>query len=211
MSRMELDTKSRKTMQAFVSPNLFHGALEQAFSGERKRILWRIDILHEKTYLLLVSQDKPDLTSVVKQFGVEGGWEVRDYDPLLQSIQAEERMRFRLTANPTGSKSQAKREDGTKPRGMVFAHTTPEHQRKWLVQRAEQAGFVVNPMEFEIVESRWQHFRKGSENRHVSLMKASYEGILTVTDPAQFIRTLSEGIGRGKAYGMGMLTVMRMR
>ena len=50
---------------------------------------------------------------------------------------------------------------------------------------------------------------KGAEReRPVSLLAVTYEGLLTVTDAALFRRTLTEGIGRGKAYGLGLLTVM---
>ena len=42
----------------------------------------------------------------------------------------------------------------------------------------------------------------------MSILGATFEGILTVTDPELFCRALTEGIGRGKAYGMGMMTVM---
>ena len=53
-------------------------------------------------------------------------------------------------------------------------------------------------------------FRKPQEGgRRVSMLSVTFEGILTVTDADLFRRTLAEGIGRGKAYGMGMLTVVR--
>jgi len=39
-------------------------------------------------------------------------------------------------------------------------------------------------------------------------MAVTYEGILTVTDKERFRKTLIEGIGREKAYGMGLLTVV---
>lgn len=45
--------------------------------------------------------------------------------------------------------------------------------------------------------------------RPVSLLSVTFEGFLTVTDADLFRCTLTEGIGRGKAYGMGMLTVVR--
>ena len=38
----------------------------------------------------------------------------------------------------------------------------------------------------------------------------TYEGVLTVTDTELFCKALTEGIGRGKAYGMGLLTVARV-
>ena len=52
-------------------------------------------------------------------------------------------------------------------------------------------------------------FRTRFAKMRVSLLAVTYEGVLRVTDAALFRRTLTEGIGRGKAYGMGLLTVMR--
>ena len=63
--------RKRSTMIALNSPQKLHGAIESAFdSEERKRKLWRIDKLGEKTYLLILSEDKPDLSNAVLQFGV---------------------------------------------------------------------------------------------------------------------------------------------
>lgn len=45
LTRMELDMRRKKTMLAFANRRLFHGAVEAAFEGERKRRLWRIDRL----------------------------------------------------------------------------------------------------------------------------------------------------------------------
>jgi CRISPR system Cascade subunit CasE len=36
---------------------------------------------------------------------------------------------------------------------------------------------------------------------------ATYDGILTVTDPALLRRALCHGVGRAKAYGCGLLTL----
>ena len=59
-SRIELDMRKRSTMKAISSPSLFHGAIESSFIGERNRRLWRIDKLGGHTYLLVLSEDKPD-------------------------------------------------------------------------------------------------------------------------------------------------------
>ena len=45
----------------------------------------------------------------------------------------------------------------------------------------------------------------------MTLLTVTYEGVLEVTDAAAFREALTNGIGRGKAYGMGMMTVMRIR
>ena len=45
--------------------------------------------------------------------------------------------------------------------------------------------------------------------RKVAVKKVTYEGVLQVTDPEQFRALLCQGMGRGKAYGLGLMTVMR--
>ena len=66
LSRVELDPTRRSTMTALAAPQKFHGAVESAFSGERRRRLWRLDRLGEKLYLLLLSEEMPDLSGVVQ-------------------------------------------------------------------------------------------------------------------------------------------------
>ena len=55
LSRAELDPTRRSTMIALTSPQKFHGAVENSFSGERRRRLWRLDSLNGKLYLLLLA------------------------------------------------------------------------------------------------------------------------------------------------------------
>lgn len=210
LTRMQLDPTKRGTMRALAEPKLFHGAIERSFAGERRRNLWRIDSLNGAQYLMLVSEDKPDLTAAAAQFGCPEAavpWETRDYTPLLNRIQPGSRWHFRLTANPT---RHAPGRAATGQRGKVMPHVTAEHQQRWLQEKASQHGFSLTEGEFLAVQNQWYQFRKPQDgNRPVSLLSVTFEGLLTVTDADLFRRTLTEGIGRGKAYGMGMLTVVR--
>lgn len=200
---MELDTSKRRCAIALTAPKLLHGAIESAFP-ERARKLWRIDALSGKQYLLLVSEDKPDLSEAVRQFGTDRGWESRCYDAFLETIHKGDRRRFRLTANPVISKSH-----GTGERGTVLAHVTFEQQEKWLTDRAEKHGFSLQPDAFSVTHSEWVTFRKGTDKgRPVCFKSATFEGVLTVTDAELFRQTLCSGIGREKAYGCGMMTVL---
>ena len=212
LTRMLLNTKLRSTMRAMVSPNLFHGAIETAFPGERQRNLWRIDHLGEKSYLLILSREKPDLTAAVQQFGDstnENGWETKEYDSLLNRIENGSVWRFRLVANPT--KSSMKKEAGqtTTTRGIVSAHTALRYQKEWLMNRAGKNGFSLEEDDFSVVHSQWYIFRKGHVDRaKVSLYAVTYEGILKVEDKELFCEVLTKGLGRGKAYGLGMMTIV---
>ena len=208
LSRIQLDTARRSTMRALASPNLLHGAVEGAFPGPRVRNLWRIDTLGDKTWLLLLSREKPDLSKAAAQYGLaENAWESKPYEPLLNRNEAGGVWQFRLTANPTVSKSRT-----GDARSRVLGHITEDYQKQWLMSRAEKHGFSLRDEQFRVTESRWLRFWKGTDGgRLVTLLSVSYEGLLTVTDPNLFRQTLCEGIGRGKAYGLGLLTVAGKR
>lgn len=210
LSRIQIDPANRNTMRALAEPKLFHGAIERCFPGDRQRRLWRIDPLQGRQYLLLVSQEAPDLTLMWNQFGFPHRppeWETRDYTTLLQRIQPGSYWHFRLTANPTkhlpGDASQGRR-------GKVVPHVTAGHQQQWLMDKAERHGFSLAQGEFLAVRQQQYHFCKPADHhRQVELLSVTFEGYLTVTDADRFRQTLTEGIGRARAYGMGMMTVVR--
>lgn len=190
-------------MLALASPNLFHGAIESSVPGERCRKLWRIDSLNGNLYLLILCSEKADWSNVQAQFGnPEHTIETKDYTPLLERIADGSKWRFRLRANPT----VAKKVPGSTERGKVLAHITTAHQMQWLSDRAEKNGFSLSQDTFTVTESKWYTFRKNNR-QYVRLLAVTYEGILTVTDAELFRKALVSGIGREKAYGMGLLTV----
>ena len=69
-------------------------------------------------------------------------------------------------------------------------------------QRVDGANLLINGVERGIAE-----FKRGE--RRVTLGVATFEGVLEVTDPDALRRALTHGIGRGKAYGCGLMTLAR--
>lgn len=204
MSRIELDLAKRNTMLALTSPNKMHGAVEACFPGERKRRLWRIDSLHGKMFLLIVSEDMPQTSEEISHFSVDGvRFESKKYDSFLESIQANSIWHFRLAANPTFSRANGKE------RGKVSAHVTAEQQKQWLIAKGEKHGFCVDLSGFDILERKTIRFLKGADRQQITLGVCVFDGVLSVTDPGVFRIALTEGIGRGKAYGYGMITVVK--
>jgi CRISPR system Cascade subunit CasE len=183
-----------------------HAAVESCFPdnlGGAGRNLWRTDYLKSGLYLLLLSPQIPDFAAFARQFCDEGQrGETKPYDGLLGRIREEQRWRFRLRANPVHSK---KDEAGTPARGKVYAHVTPRHQKAWLSAKASRCGFALDEETYEVVQSEQISFRR--QGKLVTLGIAAFEGILRVTNPALFSRSLTEGIGRAKAYGCGLLTI----
>ena len=192
LSRISLDITDRNTMKALSSPSIFHGAISDSFKGGRPEVLWRIDHLNDRPFMLILSIDKPDLTNFSRQFSNGELWETKDYDQLLD----------RITSNPTKTIC-----DKNGKRGKVAAHITTEHQKNWLIYKGTKNGFSVNESSFDVVQSKWHRFYKQGNN-YVTLLSVTFEGILEITDAEKFKAALTKGIGRGKAYGMGLMTVM---
>lgn len=190
-------------MKALNSPSIFHGAVEHSFVGERKRNLWRIDRLQNNYYILILSETIPDFSAFCSQFE-PNSVETKSYDKLLEKIKYGDSWHFRITANPTiASKKYAKNN-----RGKVLPHITVEFQKKWLVEKSLKNGFSLSDNSFDVVQNSWKHFYK-KESRRVSILSVTYEGVLTISDEELFKKALVMGIGRGKAYGMGLMTIIK--
>ena len=205
LTRIELNTKKKATMMALANPNKFHGALESAKENHEERILWRIDSLNSKDYLMILSSSSLKTNGLIEQFGYEEKpAQSVLYDKLLNRISPNSRWRFRFVANPTFSEKPAK-ENG---RGKVHSHVSVKYQLEWLEKQGKKHGFIIDHEHTNVIQSRWITFKKHGIGRNVLLKQAAFEGILTVNDPDLFKQALQNGIGRGKAYGMGMLTIV---
>ena len=205
-----LDTNNsdfnRNTMRALTYLNHFHGALSICFPGERTRHLWRLDNLKDALYLLVLSKEKADFTSFCQQFSpTKDSWETKNYDKLLDNLTDNSKWRFRLTANPTVSESHK----GNNGQGKIKACKKVEDHKKWLLNRAGKNGFQLSCDDFDVVQNKWKVFTKQGHQR-ISLLSVTFEGILTIINVELFRKALVNGIGRGKAYGMGLLTVIHV-
>lgn len=210
LSRVEIDRKNRQKIKDLSHLGAYHNWVEMSFPIEiknhiRQRHLWRIDRLNGKDFLLVLSENKPDLQALCK-YGVINTAQTKKYDNFINKIQSQELMRFRLTANPVHRVTIP----GQK-RGRIYPHVTIEQQKKWLLDRSQKHGFSIiknnDNYSFDIV-NRDSAFLYHKGGHKVKLSRVSFEGILKVTDLNLFKKTLVQGIGREKAYGMGLLTVI---
>lgn len=104
LSRVQLDTDNRQKIRNLTHLGAYHDWVERSFpeefaEGERTRKLWRIDHLGGKIYLLIVSREAPDLSSLCC-YGVDGSAETKNYDPFLSKLKKGMKCRFRIVLNP---------------------------------------------------------------------------------------------------------------
>lgn len=230
LTRFQINPQRRGSGKLLASPQVMHAAVLAGFPGatttDAGRVLWRVDTTGSQRLLIIASPTRPDLTHLVEQAGwpsLDQGWETRNYDSLLDRIADGQRWAFRLTANPTRTLAPAPGEK----RGRVLAHRTVEHQLEWLNRQAERQGFslvhqsldrlsaasgepvsVLSPTT-RVSRSEVLRFEKGTHT--VTLRTATFDGLLAVTGAQAFRRVLSNGIGSGRAYGCGLLTIAPFR
>ncbi len=92
-------------------------------------------------------------------------------------------------------------------RGRVVPHITVTHQMNYLKDRSTKNGFSLKDDEFYVTESDFAILKKQG-TKPIRINKVTYEGLLTITDVAAFRELLTKGLGKKKAYGCGMLTVI---
>ncbi|MFC4562558.1 type I-E CRISPR-associated protein Cas6/Cse3/CasE [Nocardiopsis mangrovi] len=200
------------------------------------RVLWRLDTDDwRRPVLWMVSPDKPDLHHVVDPYGwpaSDAPFESREYAPLLDRIAEGHRYVFRATVNPTktqpGKLKEGLEDEGRRERGTVVPLVGADSQIGWFADRARGWGFELlrssaplpvtalagdgaEPEMAYAVETRdsrkLRFWRSAAKSRPVVIRTVTLEGLLRVTDPEAFRRTLTGGIGRAKAYGCGLVTL----
>lgn len=203
ITRIRLDERKRATQLAIAQPSLIHGAVEESLDRSPERKLWRIDRVGNTPFLLIVSESVPGTESLIKQFGDGSPADTRDYGLVLDNVKAGEVLKFRLEANP--SRIFTNPETGKKKR---VAHASVAHHMSWLQRKAVDCGF--NIIAADETRSAWKRFRHGN-NGEVIFRAVTFEGLCTVSDVEKFKTALTSGIGKDKAFGMGLMTVMRVR
>ena len=108
------------------------------------------------------------------------------------------RYAFQVTVNPSKRDKQTGKTVAVRGRNGIAA---------WFVERAEQSwGFKINPNNLLIEKMSVQTFTKDGQT--VTHGSASLKGELYVSDRTQFLQSFRQGIGRGRAFGFGLLQIV---
>lgn len=144
-------------------------------------------------------------------------------DVLYESLSIGTQLTFRLGANPTRKIESKSLPDGTKRNGRRVELYRKEDQIAWLQRKAVTAGFRLlnlrlnadmpniraNP-ENKISGWRGQD-TESRKKRRLTFGSVLFEGKLAITNADNFRKALTHGIGSGKAYGFGLLSIAPVR
>jgi len=184
--------------------------------GSENGFLFRIDPQPAGNVVILVlSAIEPDWDYAFHNAGylLAAPYEVKKYTP---SVENGKRFRFRLMANPTikidttrkQERQSLSREEWRSKKGRHGKRVPVRNEElfEWLVRKGEKCGFALG--DDVIIQPGYVYMNKtGEVGNGKRLRSARYEGILEVINPEIFRETLVKGIGPGKAFGFGLLSL----
>ena len=107
-------------------------------------------------------------------------------------------LQFRLKANPSKRDKQS---------GKLVGMFHESDQMAWLERKGIQSGFAVKGV--DVIPTPSVYGTKVKGKPPIKIFTVLYQGILQVEDPSLLIEAMRQGIGRGRSYGCGLLSVAR--
>lgn len=234
LSRLVLDTRQRQVRRDLGDAHQLHRTVLAAFpqapasakAREHFEVLYRAEAIESTpglARLLVQSATLPDWSHLPAEAlgpnpDERGNPAVRRVDVEYDRIEVGARLVFRLRANPT--KKLSDRTPGRDDRllGKRVALLREEEQLEWLARKGGQHGFRLLTAELrsevpavqasvQPVERGRRPGRDGAGPMPLCFGAVLFNGRLEVTDAELFREALGRGIGSGKAFGFGLLSV----
>lgn len=223
LTRLTLDARDGRARNDLADTHRLHRRLMTLFPdelGEAARasaaVLFRVESLGERPVLLLQSALEPDPTRLpvgwlAASFDGVPSASVRALGEAWGALRTGTVLRFRLLANPA-RKIETRSVDGVRRNGKRVPLRTEDAALAWLARKGTAGGFTLLPSEdwpdrpdvAATPAGRTIGQRTGGA---VTVEGVLFEGRLRITDADAFRSTLRTGVGPGKAFGYGLLSV----
>lgn len=225
LSRLRLNARNRATRRDLGDLQAIHRTIMSAFptagptAPAEQRVLWRLepDAHRGSAVLLVQSATAPDWSRLAPGYLEDDRPEVKPIDAALASVASGMRLRFRLVANPTKRVLGEEHPDGRHAKGERIPLRGDEALLAWLARKGVDAGFSVGPDSAGAARAvvirplgdlvGWRPRDSGDRASQLTLRGVAFDGILMVTDASRLRGAVASGIGSGKAYGFGLLSL----
>ena len=191
------DMKTLNIKDAYAMHKVVYGLFENVRSDAQKQASVPSGIAYADKggdfnvrQILILSNRRPHQTP---QFGIV------ETKPIHADFLEHDRYGFEVTLNPT------KRDHRT---GKVVPIKGRDDIASWFKARAPASwGFSVNPDNLQIGQISVQTFNEQA-GKTVTHGSATLKGELAVIERARFIQSFIQGIGRGRAFGFGLMQIV---
>jgi CRISPR system Cascade subunit CasE len=231
LSRLTLDPRHPEAQRCVADCARLHRVIMAAFPdmGDAQAravmgVLYRPE-LHAATGVVTVlvqSEMRPDWRLMSDRVHAGRSFLAADRPPVMKSIGEAldaiadgDHLRFRLRANPT-KRLPALRE-GDPPNALAgkrVALLREPERLAWMEGQAARAGcraadVVVQVDALTGAEQHGWSARDGDKRARLTFGAVVFDGTLEVQDRTRLLAAIRAGLGSGKAYGFGLLSVAR--
>lgn len=202
LSKIELSTMQPGVRAALQDAQKMHRLVSGLYGVRRAdaAVLYRVRTRGSAVSLYLYANCPIDPEKLLSGMVLAGERDVTDW---LSELAAEQVWNFDFLTMPSKKVAEP---SGQNSRRRVLR--TQKERIAWLSRKAEQNGFTV----LEAQETPYEKLCAvhAAEQGGTLYMDAyRYSGMLLIRDAEMFRRAVKQGIGPGKAYGMGMLLLKR--
>jgi len=190
ISKVFIDVKIPPVRHDLSSLNFFYNTLKKITGGGEP--VYRIDnvALNKTGYIqpvVLVSENRPVSSGVKIPSGYIVKIETYEYTIPLRAGMV---YKYYLRANPSVR--------------MLFMHSdleTEESWKKWLETEGVINGFEI--VDLKVTDDGYVT----CPDKKIKFVSVIFEGALKINDENKFRKALHNGIGRGREYGLGLLSI----
>lgn len=162
-----------------------HKLVYSLFPGGKREFLFLDKGGHyDERIILIISREEP----------VENDWGELQSKIIPDSFLNHEDYAFEVKMNPVKRRSDNRK---------AVPVTGTDDLKEWFIQKQILWGIEVLPEKLEVFDTGLQKFTRGRNS--ICHNKATFRGILKVKDEDLFRASFRNGLGRGKAFGFGLL------
>lgn len=163
----------------------------------RAAALFRLEEQPTRFAILIQSTIKPALNDLPGTYGTA---RTKSLAPLLTGLAEGVNVHYRIIANATSK--LGKNTTAGRPKQVIPLRGADADQ--WWQRQAETAGLVLHSLHSSQLTDVTG---KRGGNTRIAHARTRFDGTATVTDPKALIDKIHTGIGRGKSFGCGLLTI----
>ncbi|MDT0300835.1 type I-E CRISPR-associated protein Cas6/Cse3/CasE [Streptomonospora wellingtoniae] len=209
LTRIRPDLRRREARRDLASAVGMHHRLMSLFpddTDDARRsfgVLFRVEDTETAPQILLQSTTAPQLERLPADYATT---QIREITPLLQALAHGRRVHYRIAANPIRRPGRTTRQEHGAPAVVPLSGKAAE---QWWLTQSEAAGIKVETLHARPLDAA--RGERAQDKRRIRHARTLFEGTAHIDDADLLRQRTVEGIGRGKAYGCGLLSLAPAR
>ena len=215
LSKIEFDVQSQTVREDLSDRYKLHQRImtmaPDGVSGEDIRLLYRVEPssmsrTNSVGSILIQSLVQPDATRLPNGYRLVGTKDLAK--PYSTHCKAGATFRILLVASPSKVVSNEMGFEKKKKRFIVNA----EERIQWFARKAQMSGCRVLEKDgrLQVLVSPLNDVIGRKDNMRILYRPVLFTSLITIEDEKRFLEAIEEGIGRGKAFGMGLATIRKI-